>query len=91
MVRKGPPKHLSGPEIADQLDNLVLNETGVGYIGFEEEHNWTHICGIWELPYAKALILMHNINIMHQERNFAESVVSSCLDLPDKTKDNIKA
>ena len=91
VVRKGPPKRLSGPEIADQLDNLVLNETGDGYIGFEEEHNWTHICGIWELPYAKALILMHNINIMHQERNFAESVVSSCLDLPDKTKDNIKA
>ena len=65
VVRKGPPKRLSGSEIADQLDNLVLNEAGDGYIGFGEEHNWIHICGKWELPYAKALILMHNIDVMH--------------------------
>ena len=65
VIRKGPPKRLSGPEIADNLNKLIINEEGDGYNGFGVEHNWTNICGIWELPYAKALILMHNIDVMH--------------------------
>ena len=89
VVRKGPPKRLSGPEIADMLSKLV--PTADGFEGFGEEHNWTHICGLWELPYAKALILMHNIDVMHQERNVAESIISTCMDMTDRTKDNLKA
>jgi hypothetical protein len=46
---------------------------------------------MWELPYVLALILMHNIDVMHQERNMGESIISTCMDLPGKTKDNIKA
>jgi hypothetical protein len=34
---------------------------------------------------------MHNIDIMHQECNVAESIVSTCLDIMSKTKDNFKA
>jgi hypothetical protein len=37
------------------------------------------------------LLLMHNINVMHQERNVTESIVSTCLDILGKTKDNFKA
>jgi hypothetical protein len=40
---------------------------------------------LWELLYAKALILMHNIDVMHQERNVGEMAFA------DKTKDNQKA
>ena len=71
------------------LSKLV--PTADGFEGFGEEHNWTHICGLWELPYAKALILMHNIDVMHQERNVAESIISTCMDMTDRTKDNLKA
>jgi hypothetical protein len=28
IILEGPPRHLSGPEIADMLDNLVLNKEG---------------------------------------------------------------
>jgi hypothetical protein len=38
-----------------------------------------------------ALILMHNIDVMHQECNMGESIVSTCIGLSGKTKDNIKA
>ncbi|WVZ61777.1 hypothetical protein U9M48_011596 [Paspalum notatum var. saurae] len=86
-----PPKRLSGQEIADQLASLKLNEEKTAYEGFGKEHNWTHISGIWDLPYAKALKLPHNIDVMHQERNVAESVISMCMDFSDKTKDNVKA
>jgi hypothetical protein len=65
IILEGPPRHLSGPEIADMLDNLVLNKEGNGFVGYGNDHNWTHKCVLWELPYAKALILMRNIGVMH--------------------------
>jgi hypothetical protein len=79
VVKKGPPKRLS-----------ILNREGNGYEGYREEHNWTHICALCELSYAHVLILMHNIDIMHQEHNVAESIVSTCIDITGKTKDNFK-
>jgi hypothetical protein len=91
VVRKGPPKCLSGPKIAENHMKLVLNREGNGYEGCGEEHNWTHICPLWELPYAQELILMHNIDVMHQEHNVAESIVSTCLNITGKTKHNFKA
>jgi hypothetical protein len=91
VIKKGPPKCLSGPEIAEGHNNLVLNREGNGYEGYGEEHNWSHICALWELPYAQALILMHNIDVMHQERNVAESLISTCRNITGKTKDNFKA
>jgi hypothetical protein len=91
IVTKGPPRRLSGIEIEAMLNNLKENESGDGYIGSGTEHNWTHKCGLWELPYVKALILMHNIDVMHHERNVGESILSTCMNLGDKTKDNIKA
>jgi hypothetical protein len=73
------------------LSKLVLNREANGYEGYGEEHNWTQICALWELPYAQTLILMHNIDVIHQERNVAESIVSTCMDITGKTKDNFKA
>jgi hypothetical protein len=91
IVLEGPLRRLSGLEIADMLDNLVLNKEGNGFVGYGNDHNWTHKCALWELLYAKVLILMHNIDIMHQERNIGESILSTCKSFTDKTKDNHKA
>jgi hypothetical protein len=91
IVLEGPPRSLSGPKIADMLDNLVLNKEGNGFVGYGNDHNWTHKCALWELPYAKALILMHNIDVMHQEHDVGESILSTCMSFTDKTKDNHKA
>jgi hypothetical protein len=33
---------------------------------------------------------MQNIDVMHQERNFGESILSTCMTFADKTKDNHK-
>jgi hypothetical protein len=67
IVTRGPPKRLSGAEILARLNDLKINEHGNRFEGNGTEHNWTHKCGLWELPYMKALILMHNIDVMHQE------------------------
>jgi hypothetical protein len=73
------------------LDKLVLNENEDEFVGYGKEHNWTRKCGLWELPYVKVLILMHNIDVMHQERNVYESILSTHMCFVDKTKDNQKA
>jgi hypothetical protein len=36
------------------------------------------------------LILMHNFDVMHQECNMGESIISTCMGFPGKTKDNMK-
>jgi hypothetical protein len=38
------------------LDDLKESENGV-FEGYSENHNWTHKSYLWELHYAKALIL----------------------------------
>jgi hypothetical protein len=39
----------------------------------------------------KALILMPHIDVMHQEQNMGESIISTCFSITSKTKDNPKA
>jgi hypothetical protein len=34
---------------------------------------------------------MHNLDIMHEECNVGESIISTCMSFTDKTKDNHKA
>jgi hypothetical protein len=78
-VRDGPPKQQTGENIMRQHCDLKL---GVGgrFQGYGKEHNWTHISFIWELPYTKALLLPQNIDLMHQERNVAQSIIIMCFD-----------
>jgi hypothetical protein len=90
IVLEGPPRRLSSPEIVDMLDNLVLKENGDEFVGYGKEHNWINKCALWELPYAEALILMHNIDFMYQECNVDESILSTFMAFIDKTKDNHK-
>jgi hypothetical protein len=59
--------------------------------GYSENHNWTHKSYLWELSYTKALILPHNIDLMHQERNIAESIMSMCLDVTSFMNGNMNA
>jgi hypothetical protein len=87
-VRKGPPKRKLGADIMKKLGVLKESRNG-GFEGYGEKHNWTHKSCLWELPYAKTLILPHNIDLMHQERNIAESTISMCFDVTSFSKANV--
>jgi hypothetical protein len=54
------------------LDDLKESENGV-FIGYGENNIWAHKNYLWELPYVKALILPHNIDLMHQEQNILKA------------------
>jgi hypothetical protein len=90
-VEKGPPRCRTGQEIIEELNNLKISDGREEFEGYGKEHNWTQKCGLWELPYSKALILIHNIDVMHQEHNIAESIVMTCMNFLKKSKDNKQA
>jgi hypothetical protein len=87
-IRKGTPKRKLRADIIKMLDELKESQNG-GFEGYGEKHSWTHKSCLWDLPYAKALILPHNIELMHQECNIAESIISMCFDVIGFSKDNV--
>jgi hypothetical protein len=70
------------------LGELKESRNG-GFVVYDKKHNWTHKRCLWELPYAKALILPHNIDLMHQERNIVESIISMYFDVTSFSKNNV--
>ena len=85
-----PIPTMDGTAIKAQLDALVPNADGNGFVGYGDTHQWTHIPCFWKLPYFKDLLLPHNIDVMHTEKNIAEALWSTLMDL-EKSKDNVKA
>jgi hypothetical protein len=39
IILEEPPMRLNGSEIADMLDNLILNKEGNGFVGYGNDHN----------------------------------------------------
>jgi hypothetical protein len=72
------------------LGELKESQNG-GLEGYGEKHNWTHKSCPWKLPYANALILPHNIDLMHQKRNIAENIINICFDVIGFSKYNVNA
>ena len=45
----------------------------------------------FELPYWKTLLLRHNLDVMHIEKNVFDNILGTLLNLDEKTKDNLNA
>ena len=59
--------------------------------GYGEKHNWHKQSIFWELPYWKHLLLRHNLDVMHIEKNFFDNIINTLLNVQGKTKENIKS
>jgi hypothetical protein len=90
VVTDRPPATMTGAEIRQQINGLVANTEG-GFVGYGEQHMWTHKSSLTRLPYYDDLLLPHNIDVMHTEKNVAEALWEKIMDIPNKSKDNIKA
>jgi hypothetical protein len=80
----------SSAAVRQQIDGLMVNPEG-GFVGYSQQHMWTHMSGLTRLPYYDDLLLPHNIDVMHTEKNIAEALWATIMDIPGKTKDNVKA
>jgi hypothetical protein len=91
VVVKDPPlQMMTSAKIHAQIDALVPNQEGGGFVGYGEEHMWTHKSGLTRLPYFDDLLLPHNIDVMHTEKNIAEALWGTIMET-EKSKDNPKA
>ena len=53
------------------------------------EHNWKKKNIFFQLPYWKTLILRHNLDVMHIEKNICDNIVGTLLSIDGKSKANM--
>ena len=58
--------------------------------GFGVSHNWVKRSIFWELPYWRKLLIRHNLDVMHIEKNVFENLFHTIMDT-SKSKDNMFA
>ena len=90
VVTEPAPQMMTGAEVHAQIDALVENQEGDGFVGYSEEHMWTHKSGLTRLPYFDDLLMPHYIYVMHTEKNVAEALWGTIMET-EKSKDNPKA
>ena len=74
VVTDPAPQIMTGAEVRAQIDALVVNPQGDGFVGYGCQHMWAHKSGLERLPYYDDLLLPHNIDVMHTEKNVAEAL-----------------
>ena len=91
---RATPKQLSGEDVLHQLDgmeHITLGKTSKNKMSakrkrehVELEHNWKKKSIFFQLPYWKTLILRHNLDVMHIEKNICDSIVGTLLSIDGK-------
>ncbi|XP_060170851.1 uncharacterized protein LOC132601805 [Lycium barbarum] len=54
-------------------------------------YNWRKKSIFFQLPYWKNLMLRHNLDVMHIERNVSDNILSTVMNMVGKTKDTLKS
>jgi len=52
--------------------------------------NWNKKSIFFQLSYWKDLLLSHNLDVMHIEKNIYDNIVGTIMNIKGKTKDTIK-
>ncbi|KAL5564960.1 hypothetical protein UlMin_028124 [Ulmus minor] len=84
------PKPLSGAEVLDSLSGVEV-VFGKGRRPSNTEGVWKKRSIFFDLPYWKDLLVRHNLDVMHIEKNVCESLIGTLLNIPGKTKDGENA
>jgi len=85
------PPYLSGEELFDvvsEYGDIVfgLQSSKQKFPGFGLTHNWVKRSVFWELPYWKTILLRHNLDVMHIEKNVFENIFNTIMDVKGKTR-----
>ncbi|KAG7543657.1 Transposon En/Spm-like [Arabidopsis thaliana x Arabidopsis arenosa] len=101
VVRLPPPVYLSRNDLFEQIDYYGAQETckrggnwhtsAIMPDGYGSTHNWHKQSIFWQLPYWKDLLLRHNLDVMHIEKNFFDNFMNTLLNVQGKTKDSMKS
>ncbi|XP_012701433.1 uncharacterized protein LOC101786371 [Setaria italica] len=90
------PVTLTGAQVIQHYESFEQPKFGIATKKrkqCEEErrwHNWRKKSIFFELPYWKKLLVRHNLDVMHIEKNICESIIGTLLDIDGKCKDSDK-
>ena len=94
---KEAPEPLTGEQVREQFqcfEQVSFGKTTRKRKQCEEEnrwHNWRKQSIFFELPYWDSLLIRHNLDVMHIEKNICESILGTLLEIDGKCKDSEKA
>ena len=77
---------MSGAEVIDSLLDVEV-VFGKGRWSFNTEGVWKRRSIFFDLPYWNDLLVRHNLDVMHIEKNVCESLIGTLLNIPGKTND----
>ena len=90
-----PPRPLSGEQVFQRIKDLKVT---FGKGKANDEYTTIHGPSLWkkqsiffELPYWRTLLVRHNLDVMHIEKNICDVIIRTLLNIPGKTKDGLKA
>jgi hypothetical protein len=89
------PKPLTGDEVIEEFEKFEQVTFGKNIAKKRKRddeikwHNWRKKSIFFNLPYWKTLLLRHNLDVMHTEKNICDSVLGTILDIEGKTKDGL--
>ncbi|XP_022893856.1 uncharacterized protein LOC111408317 [Olea europaea var. sylvestris] len=88
------PKIKTGEENSSEVDKIVNDWSKSGKR--KRKKNTTQSNVTWKkksifcrLPYWKTLLIRHNLDVMHVEKNICESIINTLLNVKGKSKDSI--
>jgi hypothetical protein len=92
------PKAPSGVEVLEQYQSFEQEKFGRTTLGKRKQrdedlrwHNWRKKSIFFQLPYWETLLIRHNLDVMHIEKNVCEALLGTLLGLAGKSKDSEKA
>ncbi|XP_056686230.1 uncharacterized protein [Spinacia oleracea] len=91
--RRPPPIPLSGDEILEAFDgvpNVIFGKKRKRTDRYLFDQ-WKKLSIFFRLPYWSKLLIRHNLDVMHIEKNICDSILGTILDIPNKKKDTLKA
>ena len=96
VVTTMTPPIFSGNKILHLITNLGLKKvTEIGASDINDlickAHGWKKRSIFWDLPYWSTLLIRHNLDVMHIEKNVFEKMFNTVMNVSDKTKDTSKS
>ncbi|WMV18929.1 hypothetical protein MTR67_012314 [Solanum verrucosum] len=91
------PKTLSGNDILDQVgysEGLTQTKDPRKKIKISYKNrgdNWNKKSIFFDLPYWNTLLLRHNLDVMHIEKNICDNILGTILNVKGKTKDTLNS
>jgi len=88
-----PPPRLSGGQIWERVAWIptIMDGTPEEFKHLENmKSGWSKRSIFWDLPYWRTLLIRHNLDVMHIEKNF-EQLIHTIMDVKSKTTDTISS